>query len=71
MNETQKIPRTQSTKSKAFPITDDELDFNVYFNMQAHLRTKAFVQLNYHGSYQIKKTKTKTKRIKQRAQGTQ
>lgn len=65
MNKTQKIPRTQSTKSKAFHITDDQLDFNVYSNMQAHLRTKTFAQLNYHNSYQIKKG------IKQRAEGTQ
>lgn len=65
MNKTQKIPRTQSTKSKAFYIREDQLDFNVYSNMQAHLRTKPFVRVNYHNSYQIKKG------IKQRAQGTQ
>lgn len=43
MKKTQQIPRTQSTRSKAFHIRDDQLDFNVYSNKEAHLRTKTFV----------------------------
>lgn len=54
MNKTQKIPRMQSTKSKAFHIRYDQLDFNVNSNMHAYLRKKkTFAQLNYHNSYEI------------------
>lgn len=56
MKKTQKLPRTQSAKSKVF--CTNELDFNVHSNTQAHLRTKTFVQL----SQFLSKTKTKVPR---------
>jgi len=40
MNKTQKIPRTQRTRTKAFYIRNYQLDFNVCSNIQAHLEQK-------------------------------